>query len=226
MPTLTEPGSQQHGRPAPTPQLLDTGVVAILRARTAVRVVDAAVALADAGVTCLEVTLTVPGALDTLATLNGQLSDGVALGVGTVTTEQQAIEALDAGARFLVSPATCPEVLAVAACRGVPCYPGAWTPTEVLDAWRGGAAAVKLFPAASGGPGHLRRILDPLPHVPLVPTGGIDIADAAAYIRAGAVAVGVGSPLLGDALTGGDLGELRERAVRLLGEVAAAREER
>lgn len=210
-------------RPPITPQLLDTGVVAILRARSAGHVEPAADTLAGAGIRCLELTLTVPGALQTLTRLARRLPADVVLGAGTVTTADQARQATDAGATFLVSPATCPDVLDFAVTRGIPCYPGAWTPTEVLSAWRQGATAVKLFPAASGGPGHLRRLREPLPDVPLVPTGGIGIDQAGDYLAAGAVAVGVGGPLLGDALDGGDLTALHARATDLLGAVAAAR---
>jgi 2-dehydro-3-deoxyphosphogluconate aldolase/(4S)-4-hydroxy-2-oxoglutarate aldolase len=211
------------GRLAPTAQLVKTGVMAILRAPTARYVERAADVLVDAGITCIELTLTVPGALDAVARLARNLPSGVALGVGTVITAQQAVDALDVGAGFLVSPAGCPDVQSVATARGVPFYPGAWTPSEVLTAWQGGAAAVKLFPAASGGPGHLLRLRDPLPDVPLVPTGGVALDDVSGYLQAGAVAVGVGTPLLGDALTGGDPAALRERCRRLLEAVAAGR---
>jgi 2-dehydro-3-deoxyphosphogluconate aldolase/(4S)-4-hydroxy-2-oxoglutarate aldolase len=222
--SLTEP--PLPGRLAPTAQLLETGVMAILRAPTAHYVERAAEVLVAAGITCIELTLTVPGALDTVARLARDLPTGVALGVGTVISAQQAADALDSGASFLVSPAVCPDVQCVAATRGVPHYPGAWTPSEVLTAWQAGAAAVKLFPAASGGPGHLRRLRDPLPDVPLVPTGGVALEDVSEYVQAGAIAVGVGTPLLGDALTGGDLAALRERARRLLDAVASGRQGR
>lgn len=210
-------------RPAPTPQLLDTGVVAILRARTAAHVDAVTDTLLDAGITCVELTLTVPGAVAILARLAERLPAAAALGAGTVTDLAEARQAIDAGARFLVSPAVCTEVVDYGVARGLPCYPGAWTPTEALTAWRHGASAVKLFPAASGGPAHLRRLRDPLPHIPFVPTGGIDIDHVRDYLAAGAVAVGLGGPLLGDALTTGDTTALRVRARRLLDEVAAAR---
>jgi 2-dehydro-3-deoxyphosphogluconate aldolase / (4S)-4-hydroxy-2-oxoglutarate aldolase len=218
--SLTGPPAE---RLAPTAQLLDSGVMAILRAPTAQYVERAADVLVDAGITCIELTLTVPGALDVLARIARNLPSGVALGVGTVTAARQAAEAVDAGAGFLVSPAGCPDVQHVAATRAVPFYPGAWTPSEVLVAWQGGAAAVKLFPAASGGSAHLRRLRDPLPDVLLVPTGGVAIEDVPGYLQAGAVAVGVGTPLLGDALTGGDPAALRERCRRLLDAVADGR---
>jgi 2-dehydro-3-deoxyphosphogluconate aldolase / (4S)-4-hydroxy-2-oxoglutarate aldolase len=146
--------------------------------------------------------------------------------MGTVTTAAQAEHAADAGAKFLVCPGLCPGVVEVAAVRGIPCYPGAWTPSEVMTAWDSGATAVKLFPAASGGPAHLRRIRDPLPDVPLIPTGGVGLAEVREYLVSGAIAVGLGSPLIGDALEGGDLGALRARVQLVHAEVAAARETR
>ena len=107
---------------------------------------------------------------------------------------------------------------------GVPVIPGALTPTEILQAWRAGASAVKVFPAAqAGGPAYLKAVRAPLPDIPLLPTGGIAVSEAAAYLRAGAIAVGVGNPLLGDAgEDGGDLAALRERADRLVRAVAEA----
>ncbi|MGH3435160.1 MAG: bifunctional 4-hydroxy-2-oxoglutarate aldolase/2-dehydro-3-deoxy-phosphogluconate aldolase [Sciscionella sp.] len=210
-------------RSEPSSQLLDTGAIAILRASTDRHVLPAAMALAEAGIACLEITLTVPGAVRTLRALVDELAPQVAVGAGTVTTAAEAEEAVAAGASFLVSPALCPEVVACARERALGCYPGAWTPTEVLAAWRSGATAVKLFPAATGGAAYLRRLRDPLPDIPIVPTGGIGIEQVGDYLRAGALAVGMGAPLLGDALDGGDLGGLRARARRVLDAVAAAR---
>lgn len=216
---LTTPAS----RPAPSPQLRDTAVMAILRSAHATHVEAVARTLADAGITCLELTLTIPGALELLAPLRAALPAAMDLGVGTVTTAQQASAAVQAGARFLVCPAVSLDVLEVATASGVPCYPGAWTPTEVLTAWRAGAAAVKLFPAASGGPAHLRRLRDPLPDIPLLPTGGVGVDQVEAYLAAGAFAVGLGSPLIGDALAGGDLAALAARARQVLSTVTAHR---
>lgn len=215
MPTATP------NRPSPSDQLRSTGVMAILRSRATGHVADAAKTLVDAGVTCLEVTLTIPGALDLLQQLRAALPEHVDLGVGTVTNADEAGAAIDAGAGFLVSPAVCLDVVEVAGRRGVAAYPGAWTPTEVLTAWRAGAAAVKVFPAGTGGPAHLHRILDPLPDIPLLPTGGVAVSQVDDYLAAGAFAIGLGSPLLGDALEGGDLGALSDRARQVLATTAA-----
>jgi 2-dehydro-3-deoxyphosphogluconate aldolase / (4S)-4-hydroxy-2-oxoglutarate aldolase len=205
-----------QSRPAPSPQLRDTAVMAILRADQPTEVEAVARTLVEAGITCLELTLTIPGALDLLPELKAGLPSGIDLGIGTVTTAEQADAAVRAGASFLVCPTVSLGVLEVATANGVACYPGAWTPTEVLTAWEAGATAVKLFPAASGGPAHLRRLRDPLPDIPLLPTGGVAIDHVEDYLRAGAFAVGLGSPLVGDALAGGDLDALGIRARQAL----------
>jgi len=213
-------------RPAITAQLRDTGVAAILRADGPDHLEAVAHELAAAGITCLELTLTTPRALDALARLRHGLDAGVALGMGSVLSAADAEAALHAGADFLVSPGVCEEVARVAGERGAVCYPGAFTPTEVVAAWGLGAPAVKLFPAATGGPRHLRDIRGPLPDIPLVPTGGVALDEIADYVAAGAVAVGLGGPLIGDALGGGSTAALRERARAALDAVGEGRARR
>jgi len=183
-------------RPAITPQLGRTRVMAILRSADASALPAVARALAAGGVTCLEITLTTAGALDALAAVRAELGPDVSVGAGTVITGDQARDALAAGAEFLVAPVVDTAVVRNAADRGIPCYPGAWTPTEVSQAWAAGAAAVKLFPAGTGGPAHLRHLRAPLPDIPLVAVGGVGIDEARDYLDAGARAVGIGSPLL------------------------------
>jgi 2-dehydro-3-deoxyphosphogluconate aldolase/(4S)-4-hydroxy-2-oxoglutarate aldolase len=195
-----------------TEALAAVPAVAILRARSADRLADVAGVLADGGLRAVEVTLTTPGALRALASLERR--DGVSLGAGSVLTPDDVRAAVDAGAEFLVAPVTDPEALRVARELGVPMLPGAFTPTEIETAWRAGAAMVKLFPAALG-PGYVRAVREPLPHVPLVPTGGVAVDDAPAYLAAGATAVGLGGPLLGDVFGTGDLDALHQRARRL-----------
>lgn len=186
-------------------------VMAVLRASSTDRVGAVVEVLTASGIDLIEITLTTPGALDTLAALVGDFPD-VTFGVGTVRDGADARAASEAGAAFLVTPTVEEEVLHDAAEGGVPVVCGAMTPTEILRAWRLGAAAVKVFPAGALGPSFVRAIRGPLPQVPLVPTGGVALDDIAAYLAAGAAMVGLGGPLIGDALEGGDLTALRQRA--------------
>jgi 2-dehydro-3-deoxyphosphogluconate aldolase / (4S)-4-hydroxy-2-oxoglutarate aldolase len=204
-------------------QLEAAPVVAILRAATADRFAEVARVLRDAGVRNLELTLTSRGALAAFAGVRAELPDGVLLGVGTVRSAADVDAAVDAGAAYLVTPLLRPEVVARAVQRQVPVIAGALTPSEIDAAWAAGAAAVKVFPvSAVGGPAYVTAVRAPLPEVPLVPTGGVGLDDVGAYLAAGAVAVGGGSPLLGDAgQAGGDLDRLADRARRAV--AAAAR---
>ena len=153
-------------------------------------------ALFDAGVPLVEVTLDTPGALDVVAS---RRAAGRAVGTGTVLSAEQVETSVDAGAAFVVSPGVAGPVIERARALGVDVVPGAFTPTEVLRARELGAAAVKLFPASTGGPEHVRALRGPLPDVPLVPTGGIGIEDVMAYLEAGASCVGLGGALVGAA---------------------------
>jgi 2-dehydro-3-deoxyphosphogluconate aldolase/(4S)-4-hydroxy-2-oxoglutarate aldolase len=195
-------------------QLAAVPVVAILRAADAAQFLEVGRVLYEGGVRAVEVTLTSRGALEAFGRLNDELPGDAVLGVGTVRSVTDAELAVEAGATYLVAPDFRPEVVAWAVRNGVPVVPGALTPTEVAAAWAAGATAVKVFPvSAVGGPAYLKAVRAPLPEVPLVPTGGVGIDDVAAYLAAGAVAVGIGSPLLGDAgELGGDLRGLAERA--------------
>jgi 2-dehydro-3-deoxyphosphogluconate aldolase / (4S)-4-hydroxy-2-oxoglutarate aldolase len=214
------------GRVPITPQLADTGIVAILRADREEYLPAVTQTLADAGIRCLELTLTTPGAVEALGMLRPRLDDEMAIGMGSVTSAEQVAAVLDAGADFVVSPGVCAEATRAAVAAGVACYPGGFTATEILTAWELGAPAVKLFPAATGGPRHLRDLRGPLPGIPLIPTGGVAIEQIGEYLAAGAAAVGLGGPLIGDALDGGSLDALRERAGAALGAVREARARR
>lgn len=203
-------------------------VVAILRAEEPSRLVDVASRLAGVGICAIEFPLTTPGALQALreACSDRHLNGRVVFGAGTVLNRAHAESALDAGAAFLVSPSAAPEASAVANAKAVDVVPGAFTPTEILAAWETGASAVKLFPGGLGGVAYVRTLLAPLPHVPLIPTGGITIAAAAEYVAAGAIAVGMGEPLVGDSLRqGGSVEALVNRAEELLQRLAAVRAE-
>jgi 2-dehydro-3-deoxyphosphogluconate aldolase / (4S)-4-hydroxy-2-oxoglutarate aldolase len=202
--------------------LTTTRVVAILRAENAERAEQVVDVLLDNGIRSLELTLTTKGALDVVERLASQLPDGVDLGMGTVLTPDEVDRAVDAGARFVVSPSVVPEVIDAAIGRGVASYPGALTPTEIHTAWRAGASAVKLFPGGALGPRYLKAVRAPLPDIPIVPTGAVDIDAIGAWLAAGAVAVGLGGPLIGDALApDGDLHALAQRARAVCAAVGA-----
>ncbi len=190
-------------------------VVAVLRAATADELMEVAKALLDGGLRCLEFTMTTPNALGMIAAGTQRFGAELLLGAGTVTDAATADAAVTAGARFLVSPVLKAEVIGVAKRRGVPVMPGAFTPAEVLAAWEAGADLVKVFPAGRLGPGYLKDLHGPFPHIPLMPTGGVGLHDAAAYLQAGAVAVGVGGNLTRRA-AGDSLADLSARAARLL----------
>lgn len=183
-------------RPAITPELSRTRVVAVLRSADASGLPAVARALAAGGVTCLEVALTTSDVLDAVAEVRHELGPEVAVGAGTVVTGAQAWDALAAGAQFLVAPVADADVVRTVAEAGVPCCPGTLTSTGVSTAWRAVAAAVKLFPAATGCPAYLRQLPALLPDVPTVTVGGVDTDQACEDPDAEAYAVGVGSPLL------------------------------
>ncbi|MFI6316678.1 bifunctional 4-hydroxy-2-oxoglutarate aldolase/2-dehydro-3-deoxy-phosphogluconate aldolase [Nonomuraea sp. NPDC050556] len=166
-------------------------VFAILRMESADAAVATAARLAANGVPQVEVTLNTPDALTAIASIR---EAGGRVGAGTVLTAEQARQAADAGAEFLVTPAVLPEVIEATR---LPVLCGALTPTEVLTAWRAGAAAVKIFPASAHGPSYLTALRGPLNDIPLVAVGGIAVEDVPTYLAAGALAVGLGSPLVG-----------------------------
>jgi 2-dehydro-3-deoxyphosphogluconate aldolase/(4S)-4-hydroxy-2-oxoglutarate aldolase len=189
-----------------------THVVAILRASAPTHLVDAAATLVGQGIDVLELPLTTPGALEAIASARERLGDSAFVGAGTVLTAAQARDAVAAGAQFLVSPATCLDVVAVAVEHGIVSLPGAFTATEVLACQQAGASHIKLFPASQATPGLLGQLFGPFPGLRFVPTGGVGLTDAPGWLSAGACAVGVGSPLVGDALETGDLDALAARA--------------
>src|SRR5207247_11337955 len=185
----------------------------------------AARARAAGGVGEVEVTLTTPGAIDAIADLaSDQKLAGCVIGAGTVLDESAARCVIDAGARFVVSPALDPSVIRACRDRAVPCMPGALTPTELLEAWRAGAPVVKLFPASAVGPRYLREVLAPLPCLRVVPSGGVTLENTAEWIRAGAAAVSVGGALVSAKLVRDQAwADLTARARALVECVAAAR---
>jgi 2-dehydro-3-deoxyphosphogluconate aldolase/(4S)-4-hydroxy-2-oxoglutarate aldolase len=194
--------------------LTEHRLLAIIRGHDEDATVVSARTLITSGVSMLEISLSGSGALSAIARISAEAGPQVWVGAGTVLTVQQAHDAHEAGARFLVTPGMCPAV-AEAGRMGLGVLAGALTPTEVIAAAER-ADAVKLFPASLGGPGYLQALRAPFPEVPFVPVGGVDAQGAKMYLAAGAVGVGIGSPLIGDAADGGDQSELAARAVSLL----------
>ncbi|MEO3754815.1 bifunctional 4-hydroxy-2-oxoglutarate aldolase/2-dehydro-3-deoxy-phosphogluconate aldolase [Streptomyces sp. B6B3] len=198
------------------PDLLD-----LLRTRRLVAVVRGAdpeaslrtvLTLVEAGVELVEVSLSGRDALEVITRARAELGPNAPLGAGTVLTADQARAAQRAGADFVVTPGLGEGVVEAHAI-GLPTLVGALTPSEIIAAVRSGASAVKIFPAAAvGGPDYLRALRGPFPDLPLVPVGGVDADAARRYLADGATAVGVGSPLVGDAADGGDQAALRDRA--------------
>ncbi|MFZ5895678.1 MAG: bifunctional 4-hydroxy-2-oxoglutarate aldolase/2-dehydro-3-deoxy-phosphogluconate aldolase [Myxococcota bacterium] len=176
-------------------QLKQTGVVAVIRSASADAAVAAAHALVRGGVTGIEVTFSTPGAPDAIARARRELS-GALVGAGTVLEPAELDAACEAGAQFLVSPHTDVELITRARERGVPFLAGALTPTEVVQAFRAGASCVKLFPGSAVGPSYVKALRGPLPHIPLMPTGGVDEHNLGEWLAAGAIAVGMGGNLV------------------------------
>jgi 2-dehydro-3-deoxyphosphogluconate aldolase/(4S)-4-hydroxy-2-oxoglutarate aldolase len=198
-------------------------LIAILRAPDAAAFVPAAEALYRAGFRCVEFTLTTDGAIDALQEVVASMPADLVVGIGTVRTADHVREAIDAGAAFLVSQVFRRPLVDAAAARDVPFFPGALTPTEILDAWESGVPAVKVSPIGPvGGLDYFDNVRGPLPDIPLMPTGGVGLHEAAAYLDKGAVAVGLSAALMGDALLpGGDLVGLAERAEHVVKTVLA-----
>lgn len=190
-------------------------LLAIVRGNNPEEALAASLALFASGIRFLEVSLVTTDALGVIAELTRLAPSDCVIGAGTVLTIDDVHRSAEAGATFLVTPAVT-EAIAESAQLGLPVCAGALTPTEVVAARRAGATVVKLFPGSFGGPAYLKALRDPLPDVPFVPVGGVDAVRAVEYFAAGAIAVGVGSPLLGDAARGGDLDALRARAATFL----------
>jgi len=181
-----------------TQEILErVGLVPVLRAKNAAQGHAVVKAMIAGGVTVVEVTMTVPGAVHLLKELKKEYGAELLLGSGTVTTAEQAEATIEAGAEFVVSPSLHPEVIAKTKSLGKLSIPGALTPTEAITAWNAGADYVKIFPcSAVGGASYLKSLLAPFPHLKLIPTGGVTLQTAESFIKAGARALGVGSDLV------------------------------
>lgn len=205
-------------------RLTETGVVAVVRSDDPSRLVQVAEALNAGGIDIFEVTMSVPGALDVMRQVSERFGTEIVVGAGTVLDGETARAAILAGAEFIVSPTLSQDVITVARRYGKVVVPGALTPTEILTAWEAGADIVKVFPARQGGPRYLKDMLAPLPQLRLMPTGGVSLENAVEYVRAGAVAVGIGSALVDKQLLAeGRLEELTERAHQLVSSIQAAK---
>jgi 2-dehydro-3-deoxyphosphogluconate aldolase/(4S)-4-hydroxy-2-oxoglutarate aldolase len=195
-------------------RIRETGVIPVVRAKSADEAMRAIDAIREGGISVLEITMTVPGAVKVIEEVASRYGNDALVGAGTVLDPETATACVSAGAQFVVSPALNPDTIAYCQKHGVVVLPGALTPTEVVQAWNAGADFVKVFPAgAVGGANYLKALKAPLPHIEMVPTGGVNINTAGDFIRAGAAALGVGSDLV-------DLNAIREGQAALITERA------
>jgi 2-dehydro-3-deoxyphosphogluconate aldolase / (4S)-4-hydroxy-2-oxoglutarate aldolase len=196
-------------------RILDGGIVAVVRADSGERLAQVVKALADGGVTAAEITFTVPDAVGVIRRVREELGDSVVLGAGTVLDPETARAALLAGAEYIVAPTVNVDVIRLCRRYDKVVMPGALTPTEVVSAWEAGADVVKIFPSDLGGPGYLKALRGPLPQIKMMPTGGVDLSTAEAFLKAGACCLGVGGSLVEpNAVATGDFTRLRELAIQ------------
>src|SRR6266852_1872756 len=206
-------------------RIRDVGLIPVVRAETATLAMRAVAAIKAGGVSVLEVTMTVPGAVAVIEQLTKAFGAEAVIGAGTVLDPETADRCIQAGAQFIVSPALNEETIRLCGDWEVAIFPGALTPTEVVRAWKAGADAVKVFPAgAVGGASYLKALKAPLPQIELIPTGGVSLKTAADFIKAGAMALGVGADLVDpQALREGNENLITERARQFLEIVREAR---
>src|SRR5262245_17068750 len=205
-------------------RVLDGGIVAVVRSPDSQQLVEAARALADGGVTTVEITMTVTDALDVVRAVRRALGDRLLLGAGTILDPETARAALLAGAEFLVAPTLNLDVIRLCQRYDKLVMPGAFTPTEILTAWEAGADIVKVFPADVVGPAFFKAVRAPLPQVKLMPTGGVDLTTAAEFLKAGACCLGVGGQLVEPkAVAERDFDRIRDLASQYVAIVQQAR---
>lgn len=198
-------------------------IIAIIRANSANELIEAAAAIHAGGVDVIEVTMTTPNALEVISDVAAAYGDAVLVGAGSVLDAETARAVMLAGAEFIVSPVTKPAVIEICNRYSKVVIPGAFTPTEILAAWEAGADYVKVFPSSGVGAAYIKDVKAPLPHIPLVPTGGINAENAAEFMSAGATALGVGSALVNNKLIeAGAFAGLTERAQNLVAAVQRA----
>lgn len=206
-------------------RVLNSGIVAVIRAKSGELLVDVAEALLDGGVDVMELTFTVPQAHRVLERVADKIGDRILLGAGTVLDAETARVAMLAGAEFVVSPSTHLDVIQICRRYSKLVMPGAMTPTEVVTAWQAGADIVKVFPSEITGPKYLKALHGPLPHIRLMPTGGVDLNTAAEFLRCGACALGIGGSLVDSkAVAAGDLAKITSLAKQFVQIVRETRE--
>ena len=206
-------------------EILESGIVAVVRSPHSEQLVGVARSLVEGGVRAIEITMTVPDALEVIREVSRELGGQIRLGAGTVLDPETARAAILAGAEYVVAPTLNLDVIRVCRRYDKPVMPGAFTSTEVLAAWEAGADVVKVFPADVGGPNYLKALLAPLPHVRLMPTGGVDLDNAAAFLKAGACCLGVGSSLVDNhAVARGDFARIRDHAQKFVRVVKDSRD--
>jgi 2-dehydro-3-deoxyphosphogluconate aldolase/(4S)-4-hydroxy-2-oxoglutarate aldolase len=200
------------------------GLLAVLRSPSADLAVRTVEALVAGGVLGIEITYSTPDAAAVVRRLDALFGDTIVLGMGTLTEPRHAQEALDAGARFVVSPHTEPELARAMTATGLPAMMGALTPSEVMEAWRLGSDVVKIFPGSVGGPAYLKALKGPFPHIPMMPTGGVSQANVGQWFNAGAFAVGAGSELCPrERVLAGEFDAITAQARAYVEAIAAAR---
>ena len=205
-------------------EIIDAGVIAVIRAPSAEILLPIAQALIDGGVSAIEVTMSTPKAIRGIEMLADHFGDRAVIGVGTVLDAATARDAIAAGAQFVLSPCFDEDVVATTRRYGKISVPGAFTPTEILKAWTCGADIVKVFPSTILGPGYIRDLLAPLPQLKLTPTGGVDAKNAGEWIKAGAVCVGAGSSLVSkDAMINQGFASITANAKAFVAAIKAAR---
>ncbi len=206
-------------------QILSTGVVAVIRMKDPKRLAKVVEAIRSGGVKCIEITMTVPGAVEIIAEMARTAPPDVLVGAGTVTDKNTTLDVIKAGAKFVVGPVLNLEMIAACKNNDVVCMPGCFSPTEILGGWNAGADIIKVFPATSLGPKYFKDIAGPFPHIRLMPTGGVSVDNVGEWVAAGAVAVGIGGDLLDKKAIEEERYEvLTERAKRLTDNFRQAKE--
>jgi 2-dehydro-3-deoxyphosphogluconate aldolase/(4S)-4-hydroxy-2-oxoglutarate aldolase len=198
-------------------RLVQEKLVAVVRLDSGDQLIKVAEALKAGGISVIEFTVPTPNSLEMIKQASSHFGDEVLMGAGTVLDPETARAAILSGAQFIVTPALNPKTIEICRRYGKPIIPGALTPTEILTAWEAGADMVKVFPADTMGPGYIKAVLAPLPQIRLVPTGGVSAENAAEYLKAGAVALGVGGKLVSkEAVARGDWAAITAEAQKLV----------